>query len=52
MNCENIFCIYELNGKCVLDNIELDIVGQCKECIYLSLSEKELKKLKKQKSET
>lgn len=52
MKCENIFCIYERNGKCILKKVELDIIGQCRECIYLNISDEELKRLKKQKSET
>ena len=37
LNCENCFCIYEENGKCILDNVGLDIMGQCTECIYVNL---------------
>jgi hypothetical protein len=39
LNCENYFCIYEENGKCILDKIELDILGQCTECIYVNLEQ-------------
>ncbi len=46
MRCENQFCIYHNNDSCVLDDIELDIAGQCQSCIYISLSEKELNKIK------
>ena len=46
MNCENYLCIYENNGTCVLDEIELDIQGQCKECIYVNLSDNDLKQIK------
>ena len=46
MKCENCFCIYEENGFCRLESVELDIQGQCKECIYLSIDENILKKLK------
>ena len=42
MNCENILCVYEKDGHCILDEIELDIHGQCKECIYVELNLKEL----------
>lgn len=46
INCENCFCIYEENGKCILDKIELDIMGQCTECIYISLTDSVLKEAK------
>lgn len=43
MNCENVFCIYKNKGKCILDNISLDISGSCNECIYVNIEEKILK---------
>lgn len=46
LNCENQFCIYEENGKCILDKVELDIMGQCTECIYVNLEDSVLKKAK------
>lgn len=46
MKCENYFCIYEDNGKCILDKIELDIMGQCTECIYVNLESDVLKEAK------
>ena len=44
MLCENKFCIYYADDECVLDEIELDIQGSCKCCIYVNISEKELEK--------
>ena len=38
MKCENIFCVYQKNDECILEEIELDILGQCRECIYIDLS--------------
>lgn len=46
MKCENYLCIYEIDGNCLLPNIELDIMGQCKECIYISIEDESLKMLK------
>lgn len=46
MKCENYLCIYEKSGDCLLKSIELDVMGQCKECIYIELEEESLKKLK------
>ena len=37
MKCENIFCVYQKNDECSLEEIELDILGQCRECIYIDL---------------
>lgn len=45
MKCENYLCIYEIDGNCLLPNIELDIMGQCKECIYISIEDENLKML-------
>lgn len=39
MLCENLFCIYWEKEQCILDHIELDILGCCKECIYISFDE-------------
>ena len=47
MNYENYLCIYENDGQCILDEIELD-VGLCKECIYVDISNNDLEQ-KKQK---
>ncbi len=48
MLCENRFCIYEKDGCCKLDFVELDIQGMCKDCIYPDLDVKTLENLKKQ----
>ena len=40
MKCENSFCIYESNGKCILKNISIDGLGMCTECIYPAIDEK------------
>ena len=37
MNCENYFCIYQNNEKCILDEIEIDISGVCASCIYVDV---------------
>lgn len=46
MKCENLFCIYEKDGDCILDNIELDISGSCQNCIYVDIPENLLETLK------
>lgn len=44
MHCENIFCIYWSEQLCSLDEITLDIQGNCKECIYVEINESLLQK--------
>ena len=29
--------MYQKNNECILEEIELDILGQCRECIYIDL---------------
>ncbi len=48
VNCENCFCVYEENGKCTLDSIEIDINGSCTACVYVDIQEDVLNSLKKQ----
>lgn len=37
--CENIFCIYQREGECILADIHLDIQGDCTDCIYVNIDE-------------
>ena len=46
INCQNYLCIYEHEGKCKLNNIELDVLGQCTECMYPNIDKTELNRLK------
>lgn len=48
VKCENGFCVYEYEGSCLLDHIELDSQGQCKECVYIHIEKEDLQKAKKQ----
>ena len=52
MNCENSFCIYQSEDKCTLDEISINNLGMCTECIYPTIDEEvlnqaKLKQLKK-----
>lgn len=49
LHCENDMCIYEKEGKCILDFIELDASGSCRECIQLNLEKTMLEKMKEEK---
>ena len=46
MTCENIFCIYQRNNECILEEISLDIMGICDNCIYVHIDTKMLNELK------
>ena len=48
MKCENLYCIYNDEDKCILESVSLDIQGKCKECIYVDITDDQLKKLKKE----
>lgn len=39
MICENVFCIYQFNGKCHAETINIDRLGMCTECIYPDIDE-------------
>ena len=49
--CENFFCLYNEKEECCLDEIELDVCGCCKSCIYVNIPEAELSKRKKEQIE-
>ncbi len=46
MLCENKFCLYQENRECGVSEIELDISGLCKICIYVNITDKQLSKIK------
>ena len=37
MKCENYFCIYQSDDECTIDEIHLDIIGQCTDCLYANI---------------
>lgn len=47
MKCSNVFCIYWSDDECLLDNITLDIQGNCECCIYVNIDDAELQKHRK-----
>ncbi len=46
MKCENNLCVYQLNGKCILNKISIDSLGMCAECILPDFDEKTLNESK------
>lgn len=48
MNCDNSFCIYWQDNRCLLEEISLDRLGQCMDCIYVEIKEEELAEHRKE----
>ena len=48
ISCENIFCIYQNDGECRLENICLDDLGMCSECVYVSINKDLISKAKEE----
>lgn len=46
ITCDFNICIYEKNGVCTLDEIEINGCGSCRSCIVTSWDEEELQKSK------
>ena len=46
LSCENVFCIYQKQGKCILESVQIDIQGNCTDCIYINVEEEALNNLK------
>lgn len=47
LSCDNEFCIYQTQGSCILERIQLDVQGNCTNCIYITVEEEMLSELKK-----
>lgn len=48
MECENIYCVFCKNNKCLLNKISIDISGLCKDCIYVDIAKEVLEQAKKE----
>ena len=46
MNCEQEYCIYNNNGDCILQNISINSLGMCDDCMTITLDKKLLTKFK------
>ena len=44
MRCENDLCIYWEENACLLDNVSLNALGQCTDCICVSIDEDVLRR--------
>ena len=47
ISCENEFCVYQKSGNCILESVQLDIQGNCLDCIYINIEEDVLCDLKR-----
>lgn len=46
MICSNKFCIFSKCGQCSKWQIEIDVTGHCKDCIYVNISDEVLEGMK------
>jgi hypothetical protein len=44
--CENRYCVYQKDGFCFFEIIEIDNRGNCETCVYIDI--KDLEKIKEQ----
>ncbi len=51
MVCENFLCLFNQENECMSEEIELDICGSCKSCVYIYFPKSELEKKKKEQLE-
>lgn len=47
MQCGNAFCVYWHKDECSLDEISLDVQGNCECCIYVDIDERLLERKRK-----
>ena len=43
MRCKNKFCIYYRKERCMAEEIAINSVGMCEDCVYVEIDESELK---------
>jgi len=47
MICENYFCVYNKDDKCMFDDdVTLDVTGMCLDCIYPTIDQDVIDKAK------
>lgn len=46
MLCANKFCVFYINCFCSKSQIEIDISGRCKDCLYIDINNNELETIK------
>ena len=48
MICENDYCIYWEDNRCILDEIYVNKIGLCESCIYVSIPGEKFKKMREE----
>ncbi|MCL2842332.1 MAG: hypothetical protein FWE28_02540 [Oscillospiraceae bacterium] len=48
MKCRLNYCIYNRDNTCLIEEVQLDELGMCQECMIVSLPEQELNMRKEQ----
>ena len=43
MRCKNKFCIYYRKERCTAEDVAINSVGMCEDCVYVEIDESELK---------
>lgn len=46
-SCDNTYCIYQENNACLLDRISVNGIGQCLDCILVTIDPDTLEKMKR-----
>lgn len=45
MNCENVFCVYNKEGGCIVEP-SIGISGFCDSCVYIDIEKEKLAEIK------
>ena len=48
MICENDYCIYWKDNRCILNEIYVNKIGLCESCIHISIPDDDLKKVREE----
>ncbi len=51
MNCEFNYCVYHKEGKCTVDEIQINQLGMCDACMIVTLDEEFLEEVKQKQLE-
>ena len=42
MNCANEYCLYNKDFKCIIDGVNIDLLGHCDDCIMVRIDKEVL----------
>jgi len=46
MNCEFDYCVYNQDSICLLNEIQINSLGMCEDCILVTIADEDLKRAK------